>query len=332
MFNLSYEEIVDQIASQKGMMKTQVEEHVKKKLDSLSNLISKEGAAHIVANELGLNLFDASLKKMYKIQEIKSGMRNINLSARVMKVYEVKSFKNDSREGKVGSLFVGDETGKTRVVLWDAAHLSFLEKEMVKEGDVVQIKNAYTKENNRGFPEVHLNTNSSFEVNPPGVDVTLLEASHAVSLKDVSGLQEGDFTTVRGTVRAVYPPRMYDACSGCNKKLQEGMCPQHGATESKKALVLNFLFDDGTETIRTVAFRNAAEYLMGEDCQKLSLLSPEELQVVSERVAGEQIKMTGRVSKNAFTGKLEFAAVTIERLNPEDLAKELMEEVKVSEI
>lgn len=330
---MSYDEIVSQISQEKKISKPEIEKKINKKLDSLSNLISKEGAAHIVANELGINLFDAYMKKIYKINEIKKGMRNINFSAKVIKVYDVNSFKNETREGKVGSLFVGDETGKIRVVLWDASHLSFIEDGKLKEGDIIGIKNAYSKENNRGFSEVHLNSSSNIELNPEGIDITVSETNQNFSLKDVASLKEGDFVEVRGTVRAVYPPRTYDSCPECNKKVQEDMaCIQHGNVKSKKVLITNFLFDDGTETIRTVAFRENAETLLGEDCKKISSLSSEEVEKITGKIAGEQVKMTGRVSSNSFTGKLEFSVSSIERLDPEELSKELMQEVKVSEI
>ena len=66
MFNLRYDEIVNKIIKEKGLTKEDIESRVNSKLQQLSGLISKEGAAHIVANELGVNLYEDIAKRKLK--------------------------------------------------------------------------------------------------------------------------------------------------------------------------------------------------------------------------------------------------------------------------
>ena len=64
MIKIPYEEIVLKINESTKMPASEIEERVEKKLKQLSGLISKEGAAHIIANELGVKLFEASGGKL----------------------------------------------------------------------------------------------------------------------------------------------------------------------------------------------------------------------------------------------------------------------------
>ena len=117
MFKLPYEEVVSILEKKANLSKEEIEERIKKKLSQLSGLISKEGAAHIVANELGVKLMEPFTGKL-QIKNVMAGMRDVETAGKVMAVYEVRSFNTGARSGKVGSFMLGDETGSVRVVLW----------------------------------------------------------------------------------------------------------------------------------------------------------------------------------------------------------------------
>ncbi|MDO8656485.1 MAG: replication factor A, partial [Nanoarchaeota archaeon] len=90
---------------------------MKEKINELSGLITEEGAAHILANEFGIELFTTETAQL-KIKEIYAGMRNIATVGKVMRKYEVREFAKEDRTGKVASLMIVDETGTIRVVFW----------------------------------------------------------------------------------------------------------------------------------------------------------------------------------------------------------------------
>ena len=165
MFNISYEDIVKKLREEKNISSEEIEKRVNEKLELLSDMISKEGAAHIIANELGVNLFKDLEQRKIKIDKLNSGMRSVNVLGKVIKIYGVREYKKEKREGKVANLLIGDETGIIRLVLWDVNHIKEIENNNLKENDIVKIKNGYIRENN-GFKELHLGSQGSIFINP----------------------------------------------------------------------------------------------------------------------------------------------------------------------
>jgi hypothetical protein len=56
MIRIPFEEIVKRIAEKSGLPQDDILAKIETKCSQLSGLISKDGAAHIVANELGVQL------------------------------------------------------------------------------------------------------------------------------------------------------------------------------------------------------------------------------------------------------------------------------------
>ena len=124
MIKQNYEELVDKIVEKSGKGKSEIDQKIDEKLKQLSGLISKEGAAHIVANQLGIKLVEQTSGKL-QIKNILAGMRDVETTGKVLRTFPVRTFNVDGREGKVGNLIMGDETGTIRLVMWgdQATHL-----------------------------------------------------------------------------------------------------------------------------------------------------------------------------------------------------------------
>ena len=152
MIKIPYEKIIERIKTEANVSESEINEKIKDKMKQLSGLISKEGAAHIVANEFGIKLFDAFSGKL-EIKNIIAGLRNVETVGKVVQVYELREFTTNDRQGKVASLVIGDETGTIRVVMWgnQAENIKNIVKDMT-----VKILGAYVKDNN-GNIELHLN-------------------------------------------------------------------------------------------------------------------------------------------------------------------------------
>ena len=54
MFKLPLQDIINKIKEKTELSEAEINSKINQKLDQLSGLISKEGAAHIIANELGV--------------------------------------------------------------------------------------------------------------------------------------------------------------------------------------------------------------------------------------------------------------------------------------
>jgi len=325
MLKIGYDEIKKRIRDEKGLTDEEIEQKVKQKLDQLSGLVSNEGAAHIIANELGVKVFPDVQKKRYKVKEIMAGLRGIELVGKIIKKYETRTFSKDGREGRVASLLVGDETGVIRLVFWDENHIDKVES--MNENDVVKISNAYSKEN-QGFKEIHVGNRSELTVNPEGESVDSVQQKQEYSQKKIESLQEGDFVKIMGTIVQIFEPRFYEACPECSKKLvlegESKVCKEHGSVAGSFIPILNFIFDDGTDNIRVVCFRDVVEKVLGktpEDVQKYRE-NVAEFEGIRSSIQGKQLMITGRVSKNEMFDRLEFVAQDVSDANPKVLMAE----------
>src|SRR3989344_6374772 len=134
----NYSQLVERIARSSGLTKEEIDRRVEAKRAKLSGLISKEGAAQVVAAELGIS-FD---KEKMKLSELLSGMKKANVVGKIIQLFPVREFNKNGREGKVANFVIADETSNARAVLWDTNHIALIEKGEIKEGDVVEISNA----------------------------------------------------------------------------------------------------------------------------------------------------------------------------------------------
>lgn len=291
MYKIPLAEIIQKITAATGMSKEAVEAEIKAKMDELSGLISEEGAAHILANELNVQLYQLADGPV-KINDICDGMRGVDVDARVVQVYDVREFKTQSREGKVGNVLVEDETSAIRVTLWNdqADRLSAL-----NAGDIVRIKGAYVRSNNRGYKELHMNDRSALVLHPPGVEIGEREKRDPLpdaTKKQLHAVEDGDENIeVLATVVNAYKPNFY------TRTAQEGEAPQEGH-------VMNVLLDDGTHAMRAACFGNQAERLLPE-IQKVKD-NPLHFESIKQDVLGVLVRAYGRAKKSDYSGDVEL--------------------------
>ncbi|MBI2507941.1 hypothetical protein HYV89_03230 [Candidatus Woesearchaeota archaeon] len=328
IISLNYDAIISKLKGG-GLSLFEIEEKIKNKMEQLSGLISREGAAHIIANELGIKVFEDIGE--IKIKDAKNGMRNVNLNGKMTINFGIREFKNDKRSGRVGSFVVGDETGTLRVVLWDDSHLSLMKD--LHDDYVIRVENGSIKENN-GYKEVHLNNNSKLILNPEGVEIKSVMSNGTNGIgrlksKDIKNLEQNERANIRGTLVQIFEPRFYEICSECGKRIriEDGgfKCEQHGRVDPKYAFVVNCVLDDGTESIRVACFRESACKLIGASEEEILMIreNPNKFEAVKDSVLGLQIKADGRVNKNAMFDRLEFVANHVEELNPEEVLQEM---------
>ena len=309
----NYELLVDRIAKSAGMERDEVVRKVEAKKAKLSGLISKEGAAQIIAAELNISFEDEDLK----ISELMGGLRKVNVVGKVMNIFPVREFEKNDRKGKVANFILADDTGSTRVVLWDTNHIELIENETIKVGDVVEIKNGSTRDS-----EIHL---SSFgELKKSGVVMDEVKNAPAVSEAGLDEVSQGQSVKVRGVVVQVFQPRFYFCCPTCNKKTIKAddgtfSCAEHGKVEEKERAILNFVLDDGKESMRVVMFSDQIKMLVPEEDLK------DEVKAAAFRddLLGTEIYLSGRVNRNQLFNNLEIVASDVEKVDVEKLIEEL---------
>ncbi|BCS91056.1 MAG: single-stranded DNA binding protein Ssb [Candidatus Micrarchaeota archaeon] len=76
-----------------------------------------------------------------KISELRAGMGNVNIKARVIKKEETRTVNTKNGARRVANLVIEDEDKNTiKLSLWED------EIEKVKEGDEIEIENGYVSE------------------------------------------------------------------------------------------------------------------------------------------------------------------------------------------
>lgn len=307
MIKIPLNEIIAKIV-ETGVSEAEVKKRIDDKLTQLAGLISQEGAAQIIANELGVKLVQSDGR--LKVKNVLAGLRSVEVAGKVLRIYDVREFDTGTRKGKVGSLFIGDETGNIRVTLWND-QADNLRK--IKENDIVLIKEAYVRENN-GRKEIHLNDKADIRINPSGVtvgEVKPLGEAPSASRKQIKDLKEGDVNVeLLATVVQVFSPNFFEVCPNCGKRVLDGMCSDHGSVTPVNAYVANVVLDDGTGNVRTAFYRSQLLRLFNvEESVLLKVKSdPDAFEVIKKPLLPKVIKVIGRTKTNPLSNALEFTA------------------------
>ncbi len=302
-----------------GKNKEDIEIMIQDKINELSGLVSEEGALYIIANDLGIKLDSDKPKKneqeFKKIEAITQASVPISFISKIVKKYDKINFSSqNSSEGSVQSILVGDETGIIRIVFW---HDKTEILENLQENDIIKIINAYTRENNNSKRiEVHFGQYSDIEVNPKNEKIELKEFNPSqidFTEKKIDETIEGDKNVkIKGVITSFEIPRFYLACPECFKKVfqdEEGhKCAVHETVKAIKVPIINILIDDGSSSIEAIAFRDRAEKITKLNSEKIILLTEdiEEYNNFSKEIIGTSIELGGNISLSTFSGEKQF--------------------------
>jgi len=308
----NYGRVLDKISQISHIEKEEIERRVEAKRAKLSGLISKEGAAQVIAAELGISFDNERLK----IEELLPGMRKVNTVGKIIRLSPVRTFttkKGD--EGKVANLFLADDTSNVKVVLWDTNHIALIENGDFKDGSVVEISNGGMRDN-----ELHLGSFSEIKLSNETFENVKTEK--IVKEKNISDFKISDNTKVRAFIVQMFEPRFFHVCPECKKKVtQEGesfVCKEHGNVLPEKRAILNLVIDDGTETIRGVLFHEAISDLGIGDLE-----NTEKMIEVRQELLGKEMLFTGNVRMNSYFNNQEFIIDSVQDLNLDELIEKL---------
>jgi replication factor A1 len=306
MINVPLKDIIAKISQKSGMNESEISSKIAEKVSQLYGLVSEEGAAHIIANELGIKIFEV-LGEL-KIKDILIGMKSVDVVGKVIRKYELREFNTEKRKGKVANLFMADESGSIRVVFWNDKTNDF---EQIKEGDVLKIKGAYVRDNS-GRKELHLGDNSHVLINPANVTVNAKERKE-YDRKHLSELQENMTVEILGTIVQVFDIKFFEVCPKCNKRMRlknEVLeCEEHGVLPPNYNYILNIFLDDGTGNVRVNLWKLQSQRLLKMvDADVLKYRDhPEDFEAMKNKLLGEQVKVLGTTKINIM-GRLEFTA------------------------
>lgn len=304
----NYERILGKISRSANIEKEEIERRIEAKRAKLSGLISKEGAAQIVAAELGINFDNEKLK----INELLPGMRKANVVGKIISLYPVREFTRNGKEGKVANLLMADETSNIKVVLWDLNHIQLIENGKIGIGSVVEINNASVRDN-----EVHLGSFSELKLS--NSELENVKTERIIRDKNIIDFKIAENVKTRAFIVQIFEPRFFNVCSECKKKVtSEGesfMCQEHGKVLCEKRALINLVLDDGTETIRSVVFH--------DNIKSLGINLEEDFSKHKQNLLGKEMFFSGNVRTNKVFNNPEFVINEIEDINLDNLVEKL---------
>jgi len=344
------DDILQSLESKTSLGKEELRKKIKEKEESLSGLISEEGAAYLVAKEMGVNLLNNE-KRTLDIKNIIVGMRNVAVAGRVFKISDIINFKkSNGNEGRVVNIFIGDKSGFTRTPLWND-QVAIVEDGIIKIGDIVQISGAFAQENIYGDVELSIGKygkifNVTAEATGSEIDFPTADElnknfmqpkTNRTQIKDID-LENGRSTIeIRGTIIDVIKSNfIFNVCPKCGKKATPKMdsekfeCAEHNEVEAKPEMVVSFMIDDSTGVLRVVAFRTTAEQITTTTASELNKLSVEERhKLLSGSMVGKEYMVEGRVKQNTQFGRTEMIANKVKDINISEETEKLASLLKM---
>ncbi|MBI2172756.1 MAG: hypothetical protein HYT73_00910 [Candidatus Aenigmarchaeota archaeon] len=293
-------DIIQKISSETGMPEDEVNDKIEEKKLELSGMISDEGAAYIVAKELGV-----TIRKIQRLNigNIITGMQNADVIGKIVKVSE-KAFEKDGNKGRVMSVILGDGTGTIRLSLWNDEIDKF---SGFTRGDTVHVR-GFVKEGLFG-PELRLGRYGTLLRSDETIQ-DVLERKTEYERSPISELAEGQHRQIRAPIVQVFGGNIfYEICPVCKGRAKEWKCQEHGDIQPEYGLVISGIADDGTGNIRIVAFNDAAEKLIGMskfEAKRLFDMKKKMEAVIEKIPLGRELVIDGRVSRNALFDRMEF--------------------------
>ena len=293
----NYDKILERIARAADLERDEVERRVEAKRAKLSGLISKEGAAQVIAAELGISFDNEKLK----IDELLPGMRKVNTSGKIIQIFPVRTFERQGKENKVANFVIADDTSNVRIVLWDVNHIELLEKEELKIGDSIEVGNGTMRDN-----EIHLGSFS--ELKKSSEVFESVKTEKPVKEKVIKDFSVGDSVSVRAFIVQAFDLRFFEANPTTGKKITDE--EKSSGVLAEKRGILNMVIDDGTENMKAVVFHNVLPKLEVTEYDNEEIILQQK-----QNLLGKEVIVSGNVRMNSYFNTPELIVDNIEEIN-----------------
>ncbi|MCK5234265.1 MAG: DUF2240 family protein [Candidatus Aenigmarchaeota archaeon] len=329
--------LIDDIAKKSGMKKDDILKKIEDKEKEFEGLVSREGAIYIIGKELGIEVQKPKAESL-TIKNVVSNMRQINLIAKVIFISPMKEFNKGGKIGKVLNMTLGDDTGTITMSIWNEDTDNIKD---IAAGDVIMLKNSYSKDGYLGKTELVFNSRSSIEKSDETIDIDVQETpknqqagNNARQIESLKSTKEFDRVTTKGCLAEVYEKKIvHNLCPQCRKKTGENStCAQHGKVKPEKFLIISGIVDDGYGRMDAVFFNSAVENLMQKNSAEIE-------KEIKDRTTNQFLRdnnilakdhiIEGIVKKNRITGTDELHVQVVKQLNIETEIKAMIKDAKV---
>lgn len=273
-----------------------------------------------------------------KLADLDEGMENIDVFARVIRVFEVNEFKREGEKRKVVNFLIGDGTDQIRATAWN--NLAEIVNRL-EAGELIKIEGGYTKKGLKGT-ELHLGWNARI-IREPTIGFKIPELKELskteIERKKIKNLKKGENVEVMGTIVSIQKGNLlFNVCPKCGGKLnieKKGFnCEKCGKIKKpKKKTVVSITIDDGSNAIRASLFGRNAEKVLEKTTSEIikALEEKEAMEIInqtSNKVVGKNYLFTGRVKENALNPEeLELSVFTVRKIKIEKETEKIMTRV-----
>ncbi|MCE7735927.1 MAG: hypothetical protein GPJ54_13685 [Candidatus Heimdallarchaeota archaeon] len=253
---LSKDEVVAIIIRETDYTEEDIIKMINETIETMDNMVNEEGAAFVVANNLGVSINPRKIVEALKVDQLVPGQSNITIIGKINRIYAVREFsRKDKTTGKVRNLELIDNTGKARVSLWDMK-TKLVEEKSLQVGDIVKLFGGNTKIGYQDTIEITLTPRGSIDKETSSLESDFPSIEHSALAKLVSVTPETKSISI--VAKIIDRQTVVE--------FQKG---------DKTGRVTSLLMDDGSKKMRLVFWNDlvdtALQYEKGEVIKALDL-------------------------------------------------------------
>lgn len=280
-------------------------------------------------------VFKEKVKMLQNHKGIAS-LKGVITSIDDIKMVSLKSGEDVSLLGFI----VSDDTDGVRVTLWREKAEEY--SKLLTVGQGLSLKNVIIKYSNFS------NRNEISILEESVIELIDLEIKNLKSLevdrKELKPNFSGNYTKIvninaPGTIEVkgfiakdLNNITIYEACTNCNKKVDNCTCGLREKTEFR--MIINLIVDDGSGTVRTTLVGETAEKFIGVETEKISQIkeTPEFekfLEKKSSEVLGRDIIIKGRAKFSDYSNSYEISVYDFKDVNIDEELERVMKKIEI---
>ncbi|GAG44391.1 unnamed protein product, partial [marine sediment metagenome] len=157
------------------------------------------------------------------------------------------------------------------------------------------------------------------------------ETSYSGNYTKIDSINSPDSVEIKGfIVKELKNITIYEACTNCNKKVDNCTCGMRETTEYR--MILNLIIDDGSGTIRTTLMGEKAEKLLGINTEKIVQIKETPdfdkfLEKKSSEVLGKDIVIRGKARFSDYSNSYEISVYDFKSVDINEELDRVMKEI-----
>jgi replication factor A1 len=215
---LSPEEVIRIIAKEKSLSEEEVNDMVNEMRQNLDNMINMQGAAYLLAHNLGVNISPTKTpidSQEVKITDIVHGMGLITVQGRISRIHKKHTFtRKDGNVSQVRNIDLIDDTGSIRIAFWDTK-AQLIEEQNLDLGSIIRINGAEPKLGYQDQVELTVGSKATIVTNLVGVDSNIypeINTIKPINISDITAKMES--VTIIGKIVEIRPVNEFERSDG----------------------------------------------------------------------------------------------------------------------